>query len=175
MVKQAGTTGYEWSDDGGLTWQRIKNSQTSGIYNVFKTDDPPGEYPVVSVCVKAYNSCTSDSYNPNPAICRTITLPHFKPSPYWSSHAPFPDSITIAISTEPDLFELRTPVLESTTSYFWSFDEENWFKEENPQGDTINRFGFFEPGTPPFFIFLRSEMDTVLSEVYSQWVEIPEF
>ena len=93
VVKQAGTTGYEWSDDGGLSWQRIPNSQTYGIYNVFKTDDPPGEYPVVDVCVKAYNNCTSESYNPNPAICRTITLPYFKPSPYLSPHAPFPDRL----------------------------------------------------------------------------------
>jgi hypothetical protein len=152
----------------------MPNSQTYGIYNVFKTNDPPGDYPVVDVCVKAYNWCTPDQYNPNPSICRTIILPPFKPSPYFSTHAPFPAPITIGLSTEPDLFELRTPVLESTSAYFWSFDEETWFKEENQPGDTLNRFGFFEPGTPPFNIFLRSEMDTVISEIYAQWVEIPD-
>ncbi|MBK6621293.1 MAG: T9SS type A sorting domain-containing protein [Saprospirales bacterium] len=171
VLEQPFTTGYEWSEDGGLSWMKIPNSLTYGNINRFAVDDPIS-YTEVDACVRAYNTCTREDL-PNPSICETIILPHITPNQFLTG-PPFPETITVELADDPDVYELRTPVLDSTTAFFWSFDEETWFKEENPIEDTLNRFGFFAPGTPPFNIFLRSELGSELSEVYSQWVVIPD-
>lgn len=168
----ASTTGYEWSNDGGVTWQQVPNPGEP--YNIwwqkpfFNVSDAVMFH---HVCVRSYNNChTSSPY------CEYI---HILPNDgcfgcSYSYKAFPPRHVYVEQIPGIDSYRLKVEKSSRTDSYDWGYDTDDWYRQDNVSGDEFNYFGDFPAGTPPFTIYVRGRYNDTLTHVYSQEIIIPD-
>ena len=172
--KASNTTAYEWSSDGGQSWETVQNL-SQGSYNIWTTHTilPHLQPYYVNICVRALNIC-----GPSPTYCESVLVPSGEC--WWCPTGLLlpPTDVVIERKLDSEKFQLKVQTTAPADSYEWSFDQDYWNPVVNPSAGTIfygyNYFGEFDVGTPPFLIYVRAKQEDTLSDVYAELIEIPE-
>ncbi|MCC7506700.1 MAG: family 16 glycosylhydrolase [Saprospiraceae bacterium] len=167
---QANTLGYEWSYNGGQTWQRQPNGPGE-VYN-FGKPFHAGPQPITRiVCVRSYNDCGGVSV----PFCRTLTIPALNAGLCSGCmEAPLPPrEIEVHATSAPDVYQLAVRRTTGAIGYLWSYDAHDWYYVANTENGIYNRYGQFPAGEPPFQMYVRAVFAGETSEIYGQEVSFP--
>ena len=172
--KANNTTAYQWSSDGGQSWETVGNLPL-GSYNIWATHFilPKSQPYNINLCVRALNECGQ-----SPIYCETIQVPSGEC--WWCPTGLLlpPSDVVVERKLNSEKFQLKVQTSAPADSYEWSFDQDYWNSVVNPSAASsfygYNYFGEFDAGTPPFAIYVRAKQQDTLSDIYMKIIEIPE-
>jgi hypothetical protein len=170
VPKQHGTSAYEWSYDGEVTWHRVSNLSGIGIYNIcHRSFARRLQNYTVPICVRSVGCGTSFHR------CENILIPKMELD--WDDPLKGPgkptDVVALVSSADSITYTLSTSRQPHTDAYFWSRDGQEWFPPTTVDSER-NYFGEFLIGSDSFPIYTKSQNADFESPVHETWIKLPE-
>jgi len=172
--KASETTAYQWSSNGGQSWETVQNLP-QGSYNIWNTHVilPQSQSYYVNLCVRALNVCGE-----SPTYCENIYVP--SGVCWWcpSGLLMAPTDVMVERIPNSEKYQLKVQTSAPADSYEWSYDQDYWNVVTNSTPGSsfygYNYFGELDSRTPPFLIHVRAKQLDTLSDIYTKLIELPE-